>query len=270
MSQIPVTEEFWGVDTFLAHAFPLNSDGSLQAVDTNVYEGEEVDGTRNFNLTPAQGTVVANVGNGRLRDTIYRAPREPSRAEFTIGYTQQTIKALLSGVNTYLVGEMRFLGRLTNKQGSEPDIGFMVVQRGHNENGLTRYRTYFIPKSRIIPRDSPLNENASEETFDITLSNTKKQIWGKSFVNAIHGFTDATYEEVVSEGCPKIVAWQADGVETEFLLPEDKPAISTAKLSVFNFSTGLEYVSGITKTTESFELGYPPDDLLVAVYEFEP
>lgn len=270
MTQIPTTEEFWGVDSFLAFSFPLNSDGSLQVPGLEPYEGLEIDGTRNFNLTPAAGTVVANVGNGRLRDTIYRAPREPSRAEFTIGYTQQELKAKLSGVNTYTIGEMRGLARLTDRQGSEPDTGFLVVQRGHNENGLTRYRTYMIPKSRIIPRDSPLNENASEETFEITISNTKKMLWGKPFAIPVHGHKDAGYEEYVSEGCPKVVAWLADDTEVEYFLPEDFPAISETKMAVFNFNTGLEYITGITKEVDRIEFGYPPDDLIVAVYEYEP
>ena len=272
MTTVPETEGFWGVDSFLAFAYPLNSDGSLQAPDTSVYEGLEVDGTRNFNLTPAEGSLVVNIGNGRLRDTIYRAPREASRAELTVGYTQPKLKSEMMGGNTYAVGEGRFNGRLTNLQGSEPDVAFMVIQRGHNDGGLTRYRAYYVPKSRIIPRDSPLNDNASEETFQIVLSNTKKQIWGTSFVVGTHGFTDATYEEAIYETTPKIVAWLADGIEDTFLLPTDKPAVSTGKIAVFRFSTGIEYTSGVTKSVTELVFSYPPPagTLLVAVYEYLP
>ena len=271
MSQVLDTEGFWGVDSYFAFAFPLNSDGSLQAPDTDPYEGKEIDGTRNFNLTPAEGSLVVNIGNGRLRDTIYRAPREASRAELTIGYTQPALKAALQGSNTYSIGEALFNGRLTNLQGSEPDVAFVVVQRGHNDNGLTRYRAYFVPKSRIIPRDSPLNDNASEETLQIVLSNTKKQVWGKSFTVGLHGFTDATYEEAIFEGAPKVVAWLAAASEDTFLLPTDKPAISTSKLNVFRFSTGVEYVGGITKGVTQIEFDYPPSaGLLVGLYEYQP
>lgn len=269
MSDIPTTEQFWGTDSYLARAFPLNSDGSLQAPSTAVYEGLDVDGTRDFNITPAEGTVVANIGNGRLRDTIYRAPRDPSRAELTVGYTTPTVKAALSAVETYLVGEMRFLGRLTNKQGSEPDVAFLVTQRGHNENGLTRFRTYLIPKSRVIPRDSSFNDNASQEVYQVTMSNSRKQIWGKSFTVNEHGFTDVTYEEVISEKPPKIVAWLANTIETEYLFPTDKPASSTGKIAVYNFNTGLEYITGVTKTVLGLEFDYPPNDLIVAVYEYD-
>lgn len=267
MTTLTELEKFWGVDSFNAFVFPLNADGSLQADSTTVYEGEEIDGTRDFNLTPAEGSIVANVGNGRLRDTIYRAPREASRAELIVGFVQPRVKAILAGVNTYNIGEAILSGRMTNRQGSEPDVALIVTQRGHNDNGLTRFKSYLIPKSRIVPRDAPMNDNALAETYQVTISNTKKQIWGKPFSVSEHGFTDATYEELVSEYPVAVVAWQGDGVEDTFLLPTDKPAVSTAKMTVFNWDTGLQYVTGITKSVTGIEFAYPSTGLLVCMYE---
>jgi hypothetical protein len=270
MTTIPATEEFWGVDSYLAFAFPLTAAGALQPVDTTPYEGLELDGTRDFNLSPAAGTVVVNIGNGRLRDTIYRAPREASTAELLIGYTQPNVKAALSGVLTYAIGETRIVPRLTNQQGSEPDIGLLVTQRGHNENGLTRFRSYIIPKSRVIPRDSPFADAASVETYQVTMSNSKKQLWGVPFVVGTHGITDATYEEAIHENPLKIVAWLADGAEDTFLLPTAKPAVSTAKFSIFNFTSGAEVTTGITKSVSQVVFDYPPTDgdILIGVYEY--
>jgi hypothetical protein len=272
MTAIPSTEEFWGVDSYLAYAFPLDTSGFLLATSTAVYSGLEIDGTRNFALAPAQGTTVVNVGNGRLRDSIYRAPREASRAELTIGYTQAALKAALSNVKTYSVGEMLGIGRLTNQQGSEPDISLMVTQRGHNENGLTRYLTYAIPRSRVIPRDSPMTENASEETFDVTMSNSRYQIWGLPYTVAIHGVTDATYEAFVSEGVARIAAWKANGSEVAFDFDADFPAISTAKIAVYNSFTNTAITANLTKAVDGIEFDYPPSDgtIIVAVYEYAP
>jgi hypothetical protein len=269
MTVIPSTEQFWGVDSYLARAFPLNSDGSIKAVDDTVYEGLEIDGTRDFNLSPADGSVVVNVGNGRLRDTIYRAPRDASTAELLVGYGQSAVKAALSGVKTYTVGEMLAVARLTNQQGSEPDVAMLVTQRGHNQDGLTRFRTYFLPKARVIPRDSSLNDNASQESFQITMSNTKKLIWGTALSVATHGVTDLTYEEYISELPVKVVGWVGDAIQDTFLLPTAKPAQSTDKLSVFNFTGGTEYTSGITKSVSQVVFAYPPavGDVIVAVYE---
>lgn len=270
MTAIPSTEKFWGVDSFESWAFVLNSDGSPKAVDTSAYEGYEIDGTRDFNLNPAAGTTVANVGNGRLRDTIYRAPRDPSTAELLIGYNSPAVKAALSGVKTYTVGELLGIARLTNVQGSEPDIAMIVSQRGHNGNGLTRYRTIAIPKARVIPRDAALNDNASQESYQVTMSNSQNQIWGLPFSVATHGATEAAYEEFLSENPIHICAWLADGAETEFLLPTDKQAVSTAKLAIYNFTSGAVVTAGITKAVTGVTFDYPPTDgdIIVAVYEY--
>lgn len=261
--------QFWGVDSYLSRFFILNSDGSLKAVDTDPLEPTVIDGPRTFDLTPAESGVVVNIGNGRVRDTIYRAPREASRAELRVGYDQLDVISALTGVNVYTIGEMKAIGRLTNRQGSEPDVAILLTQRGHDENGLTRYKTYIIPKSKCPPTDSSMNDNASEMRYPITISNSKKEIWGEAYTVSKHGFTDTGYLTVITEGIPHIVAWQGDGVEDTFLLPTDKPAISTDKLTVYNWDTGLQYLTGITKSVTDVVFDYPSTGLLVAVYEYE-
>jgi hypothetical protein len=261
--------QFWGVDSYLSRFFVLNADGSLKAVDENPLEPTVIDGPRTFDLTPADAGLVVNIGNGRVRDTIYRAPREASRAELRVGYDQLDVIAALTGVKVYSIGEIKAIGRLTNRQGSEPDVAFLMTQRGHDENGLTRFKTYVIPKSKCPPSDASMNDNASEVRFPVTISNSKKEIWGESYTVAKHGFTDTGYGTWITEGVPHIVAFQGDGIVDTFLLPTDKPAISTAKMSVYNWNTGLQYVTGVTKSVTQLEFDYPSTDLLVCVYEYD-
>lgn len=263
--------QFWGVDSYLSRFFVLNSDGSLKAEDTNPFEPTVIDGPRTFDLTPAESGVVVNIGNGRVRDTIYRAPREASRAELRVGYDQMNVISALTGVNVYTIGEAKAVGRLTNRQGSEPDVALILTQRGHDENGLTRFKTYIIPKGKCVPMDSSMNDNASEMRFPITISNSKKEVWGESYTLVKHGFTDTGYIEIITEGLPHIVAWLADGVQTEFLFPEDKQAISAAKITAYDFQDGVEYTSQVTKATDGLTFSYPipTGTLIVAVYEFE-
>ena len=265
---VPSTQ-FWGVDAFLSRVFPLNSDGSLKAINTNVYEALVIDGPRTFDLTPAESGLVVNIGNGRVRDTIYRAPRDASRAELRVGYDQLDIIAALTGVKVTTIGELRNIGRLTNRQGSEVDTALLLTQRGHDENGLTRFKTYCLPKSKCVPVDSSMNDNASETRFTITISNSKKQIWGEPFTVNEHGFTDAGYLEWITEGIPNIVAWVANGSEDNFLLPTDKPAISTGKMTLYNFDAGTE-ITGATKTVTDVTIDYTPvnDTLIVCLYEY--
>jgi hypothetical protein len=242
----------------------------LKATSPTVYEGIEIDGPRSFDLTPAEPGVVVNIGNARVRDTIYRAPREASRAELRVGYDQLTVIEALTGAKVYTVGEAKAVGRLTNRQGSEVDAGFIALQRGHDENGLTRFKAYIVPKGKLNPIDSSMNDNALEVRYPITISNSKKELWGLSYTVAAHGITEAGYLELLSENPLKVVGWLADGAEDTFLLPTAKPAVSTAKFAVFNFNTGALITSGITKTVAQFSLDYVPAANVpyVAVYEY--
>lgn len=263
--------QFWGVDSYLARFFVLNSNGSLKAPDTNPFEPTVIDGPRTFDLTPAESGVVVNIGNGRVRDTIYRSPREASRAELRVGYDQLDVISALTGVKKYEVAEMLVVGRLTNRQGSEPDTALILSQRGHDENGLTRFKTYIIPKGKCVPMDGSMNDNPSEMRFPITISNSKKEVWGESYTVERHGFTDTGYLTVITEGLPHIVAWLANGSETEFPLPEDKPAISAGKISVWDWQDGVEYTSQVTKAVDGLTFSYPipASTLIVAAYEYE-
>lgn len=264
--------QFWGGDVFLSTVFPLDTSGALQPPDDQVYEGLEVDGARTFDLTPAEGSYLVNIGNGRLRDTIYRAPREASRAELRVGYSQLDVVAALSGVNVYTVGEAQVIGRLTNLQGSEPDVALLLTQKGHDENGLTRYLSYVIPKGKAIPIDSPFNENALEVRYAVTISNTRKEVWGETYTLVKHGFTENGYLEMVTVGIPKIVAWKANGYDENFSLPSGKEAIDIAKISVWNWNDGTEYAQGseIFRYTDHIDFVSPPsaNDIIVAKYEY--
>lgn len=265
--------QFWGGDVYLSTVFPLNTDGSIKATSaTTPYEGLEVDGARTFELTPAEGSYLVNIGNGRLRDTIYRAPREASRAELRVGYTQLDVIAALSGTKVYQVAEAQAVGRLTDMQGSEPDVALVLMQRGHDENGLTRYLQYLIPKGKCIPIDSPMNDNPLEIRYTITISNSRNEIWGEAFSLSKHGFTENGYGQFISEGRTKIIGWLADGIEDTFTFPASKLPIAAEKITVWNFGGQAEYSGAeisIASDLTEFTLAYPPSEaVIIAKYEY--
>jgi len=263
--------QFWGGDVYLSTVFPLDSAGALQPPTDLVYEGLEVDGARTFDLTPAEGSYLVNVGNGRLRDTIYRAPREASRAELRVGYSQLDVIAALSGVKVYELAEAKLIGRLTNLQGSEPDIAAVLTQQGHDENGLTRYLSYIIPKGKCVPIDSPFNENALEVRYTMTISNSKKEVWGEAYTVSRHGFTETGYLDMITEQKPKVVAWKGNGYDENFAFPAGKLPTNTSKISVWNWTTGVEYTGGtINKLTTHIDFTSAPASgaIIIAKYEY--
>lgn len=267
----PVTNGVvWGVEVYRAVIFPLNSDGTLQADSTAVYEGLEIKGPRVFELTPAEPRLIVNPGSGRVMDTIYLPPNEAHRAELRVGYNQQVVKSVLSGVKQVTVGESTMVLRGTDQQGNEPDMAMFVTQLAKDSNKLSRWHYYIIPLGKAIPMDSPMNESALEDRYMITMSPAVKHLWGHAFTMLDEGCLEAAYIDGMSEGRLNIVAWLADGAEDEFLFPVDKPATDVAKVALFNYTTGAEITAGITKATTGITYAVAPaaDTLLVAKYEY--
>lgn len=260
----------WGVEVYRAVIFPLNSDGSLKATSTTVYEGLEITGPRVFELTPAEPRVVNNPGSGRIMDVIYLPPNEATKAELRVGYNNQVVKAALSGVKQGTIAESTFVMRGTDQQGSEPDCAMFVQQLAKDNNKLSRWHYYMIPLCKAIPLDSPMNENALEDRYAVTMSPATKHIWGKPFAVGDEGCTEAAYGDGMSEGKLNIVAWLTDGAAVDYALPASKPAIATTKMSLWDWTAGTEVTAGITKTTTKFTYSVAPTTgkLLVAKYEY--
>lgn len=260
----------WGVEVYRAVVFPLNSDGTLQATSTTVYEGLEIRGPRVFELTPAEPRLIVNPGSGRVMDTIYLPPNEASRAELRVGYNNQHVNAALSNTKVITVGEATMLPRVTDQQGAEPDVAILVSQIAKDSNKLSRWHSYMIPRARAIPMDSPMNESALEVRYMITMNPSTVHIWNHTLTVLDEGCLEMAYADVMTEGKPNIVAWLADGTEDEFLFPVDKQAIDVAKIALFNYATGVEVTAGITKATTGITYAAAPaaDVLLVAKYEY--
>jgi hypothetical protein len=260
----------WGVEVYRVVVFPLNSDGTLQAESTTVYEGHEIKGPRVFELTPAEPRLVVNPGSGRVLDTIYLPANEASRAELRVGYNNQHINALLTDVLVESVGEATIVAKVTDKQASEPDVALFVTQLAKDSNKLSRWHSYIIPRARAIPMDSPMNDPALEIRYMITMNPSTVHLWNHPLTILDEGCTEAAYMDVMTEGKLNVVAWLADGVEDEFLFPVDKQAISVGKIALFNYNTGAEVTAGITKATTGITYAAAPaaDVLLVAKYEY--
>lgn len=260
----------WGVEVYRAVVFPLNTDGTLQATSTAVYEGLEIKGPRVFELTPAEPRLIVNPGSGRVMDTIYLPPTEASRAELRVGYDSQAINAALGGTKVITVAESTMVARATDMQGSEPDVAMFVTQLAKDSNKLSRWHSYIIPRAKAIPMDSPMNESALEVRYMITMNPSTVHLWNHTFSIADEGCLEAAYLDVMTEGKLNIVAWLADGVEDEFLFPTNKQANDVAKIALFNYNTGAEVTAGITKATTGITYAAAPanDTLLVAKYEY--
>lgn len=260
----------WGVDLYRAVVFPLNSDGTFQQTnDAVVYEGLQFEGSRVFEITPAEMREVINYGDGRVRDTIYLPPNTSVRGELRVGYEHQAINAALSNVKKISTGEKTSVPMSTDQQGNEPIISLLLMQQAKDEAKLKRWRYYMVPRAQAFPMPSSFNENASEIRYQITFNPSSVRLWNEALTVATHGCTEEAYESGMSEGRPNIVMFEGDGVyDVLFTLPVNKPATSTTKMTIHNLTTGAAVASGITKTVANITFDSPPAYPFAVFYEY--
>lgn len=262
---------FWGADVYRTVVFPLNGDGSPKTNGLLPYEGLLFEGSRSFTPNFGDSLRIANVGDTRVRDTLILPTREPAVADLIVGYTVQAIDAAISGVDVIrTLGESPFVQLGTDKQGQEPDVALFTQQLGHDDEKLTRWHYYMVPKARVNLKPGAFNENAWEKTYAVVMSPSPKHFWGQLMTLVNDGCTEAVAAEGVSEGLLNFTTWEADGVEDVFPFNVEHPALSVDKIRLFNWTTGVEITAGITKTVTDITFAAPPADgtILVAKSEF--
>lgn len=265
----------WGLDVYRIVAFPLNSDGSLQAVNTSPYEGIEFAGPKSFEVNYGTARAIANVSQGRVNDTIHLPSIDPKTGTIHCSYDKQSLNALLMGVTKSTLAESTIVHYGTNKQGTEPLVGLLMSQLvTHDADGLVVWKHTILPRATIIPSPNGYNENALDKLYELTISGATRELWGEVLTEVTHGCTSSTLTDVTTENKLNIVAWLGDNVETEFLFPTDKVPVSDAKLIVFKFSDGTEKAGvfavdayGVGSFTPTVKPGL--DELIVAYYEYE-
>ena len=260
----------WGVGLRRAVVFPLNSDGTLKATSTTVYEGLEFDGPRAFDITYPEPRLIQNPGNDRVRDQMYLPPSDPVKCELRTGFDDQAINAALMNVTQFTVGESTLVAYGTDQQGSEADIALLLFQQAHDDSKLTRWRYIMIPRARAIPMPPGMNDNALETRYSVSISPSTKHIWNVALASGTEGATEMSLAVGMAEGKPNIVAWKTDGTATDFLFPTSKQAISTSKINLYDASTGAEVTTGITKAVDKITYSVAPTTgkILVARYEY--
>ncbi len=260
----------WGVDLYRAVVFPINASGEfLTTPDGSFYEGLQFEGSRVFEVTPAESRPIDNYGDGRLRDTIYLPPNTSTKGELRVGYEHQLINAALTGVEQFIVGEKAFIPMSTDQQGNEPIVALLLTQMAHNLSKLKNWRSYIVPRAQCIPMPSSFNENATEMRYQITMNPSTVTMWNEALNVSDHGCTESAYSPVLSEGRLNVGMWEGDGVyDNVITLPPNKPATAIGKITLHNLTTGVAVTTGITKTTTTITFDAPPSYPVFVMYEY--
>lgn len=260
----------WGVDLYRAVVFPLDTSGLFPTTpDALVYEGLQFEGSRVFEITPAEAREITNYGDGRVRDSIYLPPNTSVKGELRVGYDHQDINAALTGVTKVITGEKSWLPMSTDKQGTEPVVSILLMQQAKDDAKLKAWRYYIVPRAQCIPLPASFNENATEMRYQITFNPSTVRLWNEALTTGVHGCTEMAFEDGMAADRPNIVMFEGDGVyDDTFLLPTNKPATDILKMTVHNLTTGVAVTSGITKSTVDIVFAAPPTYPFAVFYEY--
>lgn len=268
----------WGVDVYRAVFYPINTAGGIDVPGypnpaADGFGGYEFTGPKSLSLNLGAPRAITNVAQGRVQDTIYLPSIEAKTAEFHLSYIDQVTFAALSAVKTRIRGGGRSMPFGTDKQGLEIDGMFVISQLAfHDQDGVTQWHNYILPRVRGIVNMPSFDENAIDITVNLSLSASTKHAWGEALSEANDGATKMHGLDHITWDRFNLYAWLTDGAEDTFLLPADKPALSTyaTTFELWDYNAGTEVTGGITKSTSGVVYGSPPaaDKLLVAVYEY--
>lgn len=267
----------WGLDIYRVVLFPLitsgTNKGGISAVDEAAYEGHEVVGPVSFEFNFGNPRTIANVSQGRVNDTIILPSTDPKTGVLRCSYNSQTLNALLTGVEITTVGAANVMEEGTDREGLETQCGMLLQQLvSHDDDGNVVWVSEIVPKATLVPSPVNYNENALVKEYTIALSQSPKRLWGETLTLATHNCTKAVKSNVVSNNRFNVVGWLGDNVATVFTLPTDKPGITSAAATVWNYATGVEEPGAWDSPTAPTE--FTPTvkpsagELLICTYEY--
>lgn len=269
---------FWARDVYRATFYPIRTDGGIDAPGypepaAEAYEGLELVGPKNFSFNLGAARAVTNISQGRVNDTMYLPSIDAKTAEFHLSYFDQEKFAILNDVKRRTIGGGTGIPLATDKQGLEISGTFMISHlKTQDDDGVQQWHNYLIPRCRAVIGVPNADDNDFDVTVNLSLSSSRKHIWGQTLTELLDGATKMHAWDHVTWGRLNIVAWLADGSEDVFLFPTDKPALDTFAdtFTLWDYAAGAEITSGMTKSETGVDFLSAPaaDKLLIAVYEY--
>lgn len=269
-----------GVGFRHAQLFALNT--SLGVIEpgtasATAYEGVQLSGVKRLTINDPEPKQIAHKGDDRVFALDSLPADEPITGELVTGKINDTVDAMITGTNSFSVGETKMMGLGTDKKGSEVQVAMLAWRQALDTTPgaqqLRRWELRLIPVCLIIPREGSMDENPEERPYSLRPQVVSKHLWGTAFSNSTEGFLEAQVLRGIAQYKPKIVAWKGDGTIVAFNLPTNFPAQATGKMKVWTTTTGgttTDVTATVTLAVGSVTFSVAPaaGTIITCLYEF--
>lgn len=264
-------DKFAGVGNRWAAVFTVDESTGLPEVSTSSKTPVQptlVERVKTFSATDPEPQRITHVGDDRPHAADALPPTEIGSFVVTTAQTNFGLEALLT--DTEVVSEgvgddaLKVAGINTDKRGRERRVAYITYRQALNTakgsplSGSQRiWHGYIYPSVLLSPSTQSMEAQATDKTYNATLSPTAQAIWGETFTEAKHGYTAVEGVQFSTKYEPRFNAWKGNGTFVDFLLSH--APVGTAALKVWVDGT-LQTPTGVNVSlaNPSFTLATPP------------
>jgi len=232
--------------------YELNAYGRPAApAGGSAYNGFALKGLKSYNLTIPPARRIVHVGNDGVRAQQLLPPIEAAAAEINIDGTDLDLLAAIMGVTIVEIAEIQMIPHLSDRRGSEPNVGIMTWQAAVADSGAQRWRTTIVSNTKMIPRLPGLGPDVIDFVFDLAPNPVDQYLWGSelapladvsdpySGVSASQAFSAGIWDGFAAYR-PHLVSFKPAAGQTVFPFAENKQAANV---------TGVQVVTALTTGT---------------------
>jgi hypothetical protein len=253
--------------------FELDDKGYPAATSTTPYEGVRISGVRTMTLNDPELRRIPNPGDDGIVSIDTLPPNEAITGDLRTGKLNDLVDAIVTGQKVFTVGEATLFGIGTEKRGFENQVGLLAYRQAQDTDpdsptfGMRFWDFRIMPKTLLYSRETGYAETMEEHIYNVIPAKVTSHLWGTQFSELVEGFTQSQLVRGVTVKKPKVVAWKADGEETEFLFPEDAQAVAIAKVAVWVDGTLTTVGVTVALTGLTFLVAPTAGEIIVAFYE---
>jgi hypothetical protein len=226
-----------------AIVYGLNAYSRPAGTGAVAYTGIELKGLKSYGLTVPPARRIAHVGNDGLRSQQLLPPIEPAAAEINIDGSDLDLLALITGTTIIEKAGIRLLPHLSDRRGSEPNLGLITYQAAVADSGAQRWRVTIVSNTKMIPRIPGGGPEPIDIVFDLAPNPVDVYLWGSELAplsDPSDPYSGVSSSQAFQAGIwdgfcafrPRIASFLAQAAQVLFPFPDNLQAANVTDVLV--------------------------------------